>query len=69
MTIEHFGELLKGNNGISVTDDLIIFNDFELYNFKTKESKKYDTLEALLEDNPDIKAIIEKADAFYANFD
>ena len=41
MTLEYFSKLLQGNNGIEIKKDLILFNDFELYNMKTKESKKY----------------------------
>ena len=69
MTIEHFGKLLDGNNGIQITEDLIIFNDFELYNDVTEESKCYDSLRALIDDNPDVKKIIEDAEAFYLDWD
>lgn len=69
MTIEHFGELLKGNNGIAITKELVIYNDFELYNYKTEESKCYESLRALVDDNPDVKKIIEDAEAFYLDWD
>ena len=65
MTLEKFTQLLQGNNGIEVKNDLIIFNDFEMYNMKTKESKKYKSLEELLNDNPDIRKIIEEKEEFY----
>ena len=70
MTIEHFGKLLDGNNGIQITKNLVIFRkNFELYNDVTEESKCYDSLRALIDDNPDVKKIIEDAEAFYLDWD
>ena len=65
MKIEHFGELLAGNNGIKISQDLAIYNDFELYNYKTEESKCYNSLDELVNDNADVKKIIEEAEDFY----
>ena len=65
MTLEYFTQLLQGNNGIEVKKDLIIFNDFELYNFRTKESKKYKSLDELLNDNPEVRKIIDETEEFY----
>lgn len=64
MKIEHFGELLAGNNGIKISQDLVIYNDFELYNYKTEESRIYTNIEELVKDNPDVKKIIEETEAF-----
>lgn len=64
MKIEHFGELLAGNNGVRISKDLVIYNDFELYNYKTEESKCYNSLDELVNDNADVKAIIESTEAF-----
>ena len=69
MTIEYFGKLLKGNNGICVADETIIYRNFNLVNFKTNLEKKYGSLDELLDDNPDIKDIILKTDTFYNYFD
>lgn len=68
MTLEHFSELLKGNNGISITDELIVFNDFELFNYRTSESKQYKSLDELVNANPDVKKIIEETDEFYLDW-
>lgn len=65
MTIKHFGKLLAGNNGIRITEELIIYNDLELYNYKTEEAKCYTSLEELLVENPEVKAIIEEAEDFF----
>ena len=64
MRVTHFSKLLQGNNGIRISDDLILFNDFELYSLKTDKSKQYNSLEDLLENEPEVKEIIEKAPYF-----
>lgn len=69
MKIAHFKKLLAGNNAVRISDDLIVFNDFELYSLKTDESKNYTTLEELLDDNADVKSIIENAPYFTLGFD
>ena len=65
MTLDWFSKLLKANNAISITDDLIIFNDYELYSFSTREGKQYSSLEALCVANPEVKKIIEETDEFF----
>ena len=65
MTIKDFGELLAGNNGVRISRDLVIYNDFELYNYSTEESKCYKSLDELVSDNPNVKAIIDTTDDFY----
>lgn len=65
MTIKNFSELLAGNNGVRISKDLVIYNDFELYNYSTEESKNYTNLDELIDDNPDVKAIVEEAEGFY----
>ena len=69
MKIAHFKKLLEGNNAVRINDDLIIFNDFELYNLKDDSSKNYNSLEELLDANPEAKEIIEKAGYFALRFD
>lgn len=68
MKIEHFEELLKGNNGIKISDDLVVYNDCELYNYRTEESKYYNNVKEMVEDNPEVKKIIEEAEAFYLDW-
>lgn len=69
MKIAHFAKLLKGNNAVRISDNLIIFNDFELYNLDNDSSKQYKTLDELLADNPEAKQIIEEAEYFALRFD
>ena len=68
MKVEYFDKLLHGNNGIKISDEWNIFNDYELYNFKTNESKQYKNLDELLKDNPSVAKIIEESDAFYLDW-
>lgn len=69
MKITHFAKLLNGNNAVRISSDLIIFNDFELYNLKDDSSKQYKSLEELLADNAEVKQTIEKAEYFALRFD
>ena len=64
MKISHFAKILAGNNAVKISDKLIIFNDFELYDMEADESKNYNTLDELVEDNQDVKKIIEEAKYF-----
>lgn len=64
MKISHFAKILDGNNAVKISDKLIIFNDFELYDMEADTSKNYDSLKDLLSDNDDVKEIIEKAPYF-----
>lgn len=64
MRISHFAKILAGNNAVRISDNLIIFNDFELYDMTEDEEKKYDSLEALLADNESVKKLIEDAEYF-----
>ncbi len=64
MKVVQFGELLKANNAIKLNEEYIVFNDFELYSFKTGKSKRYKTLEALVEANDFVKEIVENTDEF-----
>lgn len=64
MRVQQFGELLKNNNAIRLNEEYIVFNDFELYSFKTQKKKKYKTLEELVEANDFVKEIIASHEAF-----
>lgn len=69
MTLQEFDRLLKMNNGIPITDDLVIFTEnYELYSFKSEVSKFYDSIEELCADNPKIAKIIGDAEDFYFKF-
>lgn len=65
MTLEKFNQLLQGNNAIKISKELVIYNDYELYNYRTEKEKHYNSIEELVNDNPDVKKIIEEAEAFY----
>ena len=69
MDIEHFKKLLKGNNAIRINDEIIIFNNFELYSFDTEKSKYYRSLDELVNDNKEIKETILNTDDFKVIFD
>lgn len=64
MKVSHFAKILAGNNAVKISENLIVFNDFELYDMAADESKNYDSLEALLADNEDVKKIIDDAPYF-----
>lgn len=51
MSIKEFDSLLKGNNAIRINEEYIIFNDYELYSFKSEISKEYKSIDELLEAN------------------
>lgn len=69
MDIKKFKELLKANNAIKITNNIIIFNDFELYSFQQEKGNKYISLEDMLEKNPNIKEIILKTEKFEQEYD
>lgn len=68
MKLSHFAKLLAGNNAVKISDKLIVFNDFELYDMEADESKNYTTLDELIADNEDVKKIIEGAEYFALEF-
>ena len=68
MKITHFAKILAGNNAVKISDNLIVFNDFELYDMDKDESKNYDSLDDLIADNEDVKAIIEAAEYFSLDY-
>lgn len=69
MTVEFFSKLLGENNAILLNDNLILFNDYELYSFDNQESKQYIDIDALVDDNEEIKEIILKSDDFIIELD
>lgn len=64
MNIEPFDKLLNRNNGVPISEDLVIYKNYELYNYKTEESKRYDNIYDLVNDNPHVKKIIEDTENF-----
>lgn len=69
MSIKEFDSLLKGNNAIRINEEYIIFNDYELYSFKSEISKKYKSIDELLEANELIKEIILNTKEFKQEYD
>ena len=47
MEVQKFKEELQKVNGLSI-GDYIVFNDYELYNLKTNQEKKFDSFDELL---------------------
>lgn len=68
MTIQHFKNLLDNNNGIRISDTLVVFSDYELYSFETDKSKKYKNLDELIADNKIVEEIILNTDEFYYSY-
>lgn len=64
MKIEKFIKLFETNNAISITEDLILFNDMELYSFSKREGKQYKNIYELCEERPDILRVIEETEDF-----
>ena len=64
MKLSHFAKILAGNNAVKISENLIIFNDFELYDMAEDTSKNYESLDALVADNEDVKKIIDEAPYF-----
>ena len=69
MTIEYFKELLANNNAIRISDEFIVFNDNEVYSFETEKGKKYNDIDELVADRPDIAEIIESTEEFDNTYD
>lgn len=64
MKLSHFAKILAGNNAVKISENLIIFNDFELYDMAEDASKNYESLDALVAANEDVKKIIDEAPYF-----
>ena len=47
MELKQFEETLKNNNALRLNEELLLFNDLELYNLNTDESIIYENLEQL----------------------
>ena len=68
MEIKRFNDILKANNYLFLTDDYIIFNDYELYNEKTLKEITNDNIEQLLKrkiGSKTVEEIIKEKDNFY----
>lgn len=63
MTKEKFVDLFKEKNFIRISDNLIVFNDFELFNISKNKSTKYKNIDDLLT-NEEVKNLIENAEDF-----
>lgn len=72
MRVEYFYQLLKSRNGIMLTDDYVVYNDLELYNFKTEEEIHFKNYDEFLEHKflgKTMREFIEEQEAFYDRFD
>ena len=49
MELKIFEKTLKNNNALRINDDLLLFNDLELYNLKTNESILFENFDSLYE--------------------
>lgn len=63
-----FADVLKQNNGIQITDELVVYRDLELYNYRTFESKQYPTVQALLDDNEEVARVVAETEMFEYGF-
>lgn len=64
MKIEKFIKLFETNNAISITEDLILFSDMELYSFSKREGKQYKNIYELCKERPDVLQVIETTEDF-----
>ena len=59
MELKQFKELFEKRTGIDINNKCMIFNDYELFDYKTKESKHFRTLEEAIQEKVDGKTIEE----------
>lgn len=70
MDIKSFKRVFDSRNAVILSDDLILFKkNCELYNAKTDSSVRYGNLDEVIEDNPNVREIIEKAQNFNLSLD
>lgn len=72
MRVEYFYQLLKSRNGIMLSDEYAVYNDLELYNFKTEEEIHFKTYDEFLEHKflgKTMREFIEDQEAFYDRLD
>jgi hypothetical protein len=68
MEIKTFIKMLHNNNAIRLTNDYILFNDLELYNFETEKSIRFNNLKEMLDYQllgNSIKHLIMETEEFY----
>jgi hypothetical protein len=70
MEKEYFRKLLKQRNGVEVREDLFVFNDFEVYNALTEESRKYVTFDEMWDAEEEVRtAVDDEKDDFTVTLD
>lgn len=70
MEKESFRKLLKQRNGVEVREDLFVFNDFEVYNALTEESRKYVTFDEMWDAEEEVRtAVDDEKDGFTVTLD
>lgn len=70
MEKESFRKLLKQRNGVEVREDLFVFNDFEVYDAATEESRKYVTFDEMWDAEEEVRtAVDDEKDGFTVTLD
>lgn len=72
MELKQFEETLKNNNALRLNEELLLFNDLELYNLNTDESIIYENLEQLYDstiEGINFKDFILNKENFYIKLD
>ena len=68
MTIQEADKIMKKGNSLCFNEEVVLFDNYELFNYKTRESKQYNNIEEVVENNPDIKEMILETKAFLLRF-
>lgn len=72
MELKYFELLLKNNNAIRLTNEIMLFNDLELYDLITMESVYFENFDELYNheiNGQTIKELVLNTDAFYNQLD
>lgn len=70
MEKESFRKLLKQRNGVEVREYLFVFNDFEVYDALTEESRKYVTFDDMWDAEQEVRASVDaEKDGFTVTLD
>ena len=72
MEIKKFLKLLHNNNAIRLNEEYILFNDLELYSFKTMQETHFKSIEEFLNyefQDSTMKAFIIRTEEFYNKYD
>ena len=64
MTLDYFNQLLQGNNGIKISEKYVVWNDYELYNLETDESRQYKSLDDLVKNKKMLRKLSKNQTLF-----